>query len=740
VGEATVKPTEDASGDPGRLAQRAARREAWSLPVAEVRFARQHAKALDKLGIRTIGDLIRHLPNRHMDLSTVVEIAKVKEGETVTVSGVVRGVRANRPRPKLSVVSVALFDGSGYMFGTWFNQAYVADRLTEGTRAVFSGTVRRAQGRLEMNAPFFEVLEGGEGEAEGGAPGGDASSPAGGAPAHVAVKGPHAARIIPIHPTTAGLSTTWVRRLVFEALEGWGDVPDPLPPGLRVKRGLAPLAWSLRQAHFPDDEASRALAWNRLAYEELLFMQLALASRRAFLATEVKAPPCPWPSELGKRYVGGLPWVLTGDQAKTIEAIGQDMARPHPMNRMLFGEVGSGKTVVATAAMLGAVGAGSQAAMMAPTEVLAEQYARRIGPSLDDIGVSWARLAGSTKAAEKKRILAGLASGDIQVAFGTHALIEGGVTFAKLALAVVDEQHRFGVRQRLALASKGKREAPHVLVMTATPIPRTLAMTVYGDLDVSVLKERPGGDVGSRVTTKVLDRKHRAWAYDLIKKEVKAGRQAYVVCPIVDESDTLQVRAATKEIERLADKEFWGLRLGLLHGRLASADKEGTMRKFAAGELDILVATTVIEVGVDVQNATVMLIEDAERFGLAQLHQLRGRVGRGEHHGWCLLFADPGTEEGKARMEAIATKSDGFELAELDLKIRGPGELFGTRQSGMPDLKAARLGRDAELISWAQEDARALVAHDARLAAPRHAALAGELEERFAGQLEWLRA
>lgn len=729
MGEATVKPTEGASGDPGpaaggpaddpsRLAQRAARREAWSLPVAEVRFARQHTKALDKLGIRTIGDLIRHLPNRHVDLSTVAEIAKVKEGETVTVAGVVRAVRTNRPRPRLSVVSVALFDGSGYMFGTWFNQAYVADRLTEGTRAVFSGTVRRAQGRLEMNAPFFEVLGGEDGE----------------------VKGPHAARIIPIHPTTAGLSTTWVRRLVFEALEGWGDVPDPLPPGLRVKRGLAPLAWSLRQAHFPDDEASRALAWNRLAYEELLFMQLALAARRAFLATEVKATPCPWPSELGKRYVEGLPWALTGDQANTIEAVGKDMTRPHPMNRMLFGEVGSGKTVVATAAMLGSVGAGSQAAMMAPTEVLAEQYARRIGPSLDALGVSWARLAGSTKAAEKKRILAGLASGDTQVAFGTHALIEGDVKFAKLALAVVDEQHRFGVRQRLALASKGGREAPHVLVMTATPIPRTLAMTVYGDLDVSVLKDRPGGDVASRVTTKVLDRKHRAWAYDLIKKEVKTGRQAYVVCPIVDESDTLQVRAATKEIERLADKEFWGLRLGLLHGRLASADKEGTMRKFAAGELDILVATTVIEVGVDVQNATVMLIEDAERFGLAQLHQLRGRVGRGEHPGWCLLFADPGTEEGKARMEAIATRSDGFELAELDLKIRGPGELFGTRQSGMPDLKAARLGRDAELISWAQEDARALVAHDARLAAPRHAALAGELEERFAGQLEWLRA
>lgn len=689
---------------------RAAALAAWDLDVSAARYVdRSRAEALGRLGIETVRDLVMHFPFRYVDLTDVRDLLSVKPGTEATVVGKVHDIKVKKPRPRLSIVEVAIVDGTGVLLGVWFNQPYMASRFVRDERVAFAGTVTLEYGLKQMRNPFVEKL------------GVDESDES-------------AARIVPVHRTTEGLSTNWVRRLIASALEDAGDVPDFLPASLRIERELRPLSAALADIHFPRAMADAQAARRRLAYEELLCLQLGMLQRRYHLTRELPGIAHVTDGAALAALRDTCPFEPTGDQVRAIDEILRDMRAPEPMNRLLLGDVGTGKTLVAAHALCAVADTGSQAAMMAPTEVLAHQYAEKVGPLLDSAGVTWALLTGSTPAAERRDILARAADGSLTVLFGTHALLDAKVAFSRLSLAIVDEQHRFGVGQRLGL--RGKGASADLLVMTATPIPRSLALTLYGDLSTSYLRERPNS-AGSR-TTELVHMTGRERAYKRVREAVKQGRQAYIVCALVDESDAAQAKAATNEADRLARKVFSDLRVGLLTGRMKPSEKAAVMRRFRDGEIDILVATTVIEVGIDVPNATVMIIEDADRFGLAQLHQLRGRVGRGDHPGLVMLFADPKTAEGKARMQAIVSTEDGFALAEEDLALRGEGQLLGDRQHGLPELRLASLVHDRDLLDLARADAAALVAADPHLARPDHAPLGIEVRRRFGAAWTWV--
>ncbi|MDF1542528.1 MAG: ATP-dependent DNA helicase RecG [Anaerosomatales bacterium] len=694
------------------MPERIGRLTRWQRPVGEARFVdRARADALERLGVHTIGDLVRHFPFRYLDLSDVRPLVKALPGNEITVTGRVHKVTVKRPRPRLTIVEVAITDSTGILLGVWFNQPYMAERFQEGEHVAFAGRVEQEFGFLQMKNPFVERL-------------GSAEAPS------------HLGRVLPIHRATEGLTTNWLRRLIAAAVDDVADVPDFLPVRLRIRHGLLSERLAVRAMHFPRDFAEASAARQRLAYDELLCLQLGLAARRHTITVERSGIAHVTDGPSLQQLRSAMPFALTADQTAAVAEILDDMASSRPANRMLLGDVGTGKTAVAAHALAAVDDTGTQAAMMAPTEVLAVQYAERVGPLLDEAGVSWALLTGSTGAKARTEILAGLESGDIRVLFGTHALIETAVHFRRLSLAIVDEQHRFGVVQRLALRQKGA--AADMLVMTATPIPRSLALTRFGDLDTSYLRQRPHGDGEPRVTTRLVTKAHREEAYEEVRSAVRQGRQAYVVCALVDESDVLQARSANAEAKRLAREVFRDLRVGVLTGRMTSAERLDTMQRFRAAELDVLVATTVIEVGVDVPNATVMLIEDAERFGLAQLHQLRGRVGRGRYPGSVLLFADPKTAESRSRMKAVVSTTDGFVLAEEDLRLRGAGQLMGEAQHGLPELSVASLVDDVDLLDSARADAREIIAADPHLSAPEHAALGAEAKRRFAEGWTWV--
>jgi ATP-dependent DNA helicase RecG len=669
----------------------------------------RRAEALGKLGVDTVGDLIRHYPFRYLDLANVSDLRTVPVGSDSTVIGRVHEIKVKRPRPRLTITEVAIVDGSGALIGVWFNQPYIEQRFRIGERVAFAGTVTFDFGLKQMRSPFVEKLAD------------DAD-------------GPEIARILPIHRATEGLSTNWIRRLIAEALEYAGSQADPLPSSLRLARQLQPLGQALSEIHFPTSMDAVDAARRRLAYDELLAIQLVMASRRHRITEERPGFPHVADGPHLAALRDAMPFDLTDGQQAAVRDILSDMSAKRPMNRMLLGDVGTGKTAVAACALAACADSGSQAAMMAPTEVLAAQYAGAVGPLLDAIGVTWRLLTGSTKSTERTSTLAGLADGSVTVAFGTHALIQESVVFSRLTLAVVDEQHRFGVNQRLAL--RGKGIGLDLLVMTATPIPRSLALTLYGDLEASYLRERPGGRGSGHITTRVVPRSGRADAYAAVRAAVANGNQAYVVCALVDESDAAQAKAATTEARRLKQQVFTDLRVDVLTGQMPSSDKALAMDRFRAGKTDVLVATTVIEVGVDVPAATVMIVEDAERFGLAQLHQLRGRVGRGAAPGEVLLFADPKTPVGMARMEAIVSTNDGFELAEYDLRLRGEGEVLGDRQSGLPGLRLASLATDQDLIEQSREDAIALIHKDPTLSAPEHVPLREDAHARVGSAWE----
>ena len=666
---------------------------ALNAPLRIPNAGEKQREAAAALGLATVGDLLAHLPRDTRESRTVAELGK---GEQATVTVEVRSItsRPVRRRGMRPIVEAVVADESGAMKAAFFNQPWLVSKYPAGTRLVLHGTFdARNRFRVTSHAPTAEGV-GGAGDV-----------------AH--------------YPATEGLSSTQILALVQEHLPLARAATEPLPGRLRARHRLPDRPAALLAAHGGDAEGGR----RRLAFDELLLVQLDLLRRRAHRREAVRAAALDLPFEAGGQGAGPgltmrwlqtlLPFEPTGDQRRAIELIIGDLALEHPMQRLLMGEVGSGKTVVALAAMLRAVEHGRQAALMAPTETLAEQHFATLQALMPGEAVPAALLTGSTPAARRTDVLGKLASGELGLVVGTHALIEDDVRFASLAVVVVDEQHRFGVRQRSRLDAKaGAGLVPHVLHMTATPIPRTLALLGYGDLDVTELRELPKGR--QPIDTHVASgERERSRAYERIREELRGGRQAYVVCPLVSESEALQARAATAEYERLSETELQGFRVALLHGQMRPAEKAAAMRSFASGEADVLVATTVIEVGVDVPNATVMLVEDAERYGISQLHQLRGRVGRGEHRSLCLLFGPKESE----RLRALAEHTDGFRLAEIDLRLRGEGELTGTRQSGAPAFRYAVLPQDAELLERARVSAREILDADPALTAAEHVPL-----------------
>lgn len=671
------------------------------------------AASARKLGLKTLGDLLSHYPCRHEDFTVQKRIGELKWGEEATVRCRVEKVGLKRTRRRnLRLVKAMVGDETGYMEAIWYNQDYLADQLTPGDELLLRGTYEGGGAIYKVRS--HEVL-GKEGA------------------------GLHTTGFVPVYSTTEKISVKRLRGWLGRVRPLMARLADPLAPALRAELMLPWRADAIDSMHFPRTLADFKLAERRLIFEELYLMQVGLLSRRRHFGRERRGAALGPVGELTRDFIHGLPFRLTPDQKRVCSEISADLQRSEPMQRLLQGDVGSGKTVVAVYSMLRAVEDGRQAALMAPTEVLAEQHYFNLERMLSGLGVRLAFLSSRLKAAERKELLAGVARGEIDIVVGTHALIQEDVGFKRLAVVVVDEQHRFGVRQREELAEKATRGGvtPHVLHMTATPIPRTLALTLYGDLDVSTITALPAGR--RQIRTWLVPEAKRPGAYGFIRGQLDAGRQCYVVCPLIEESEALEARAVETEAERLVAGEFAGYRVGVLHGQMPGPHKQETMRCFAAGEIQVLVATTVIEVGVDVPNATVMLVEEADRFGLAQLHQLRGRVGRGEYESYCLLFGDPGTEPAERRLEAMTSTADGFKLADIDLEIRGEGQLFGARQSGLPDLKLARLARDHELLKLARSKASELVAADPELERPENALLREEVERVFGDSVEWLR-
>ncbi|MBU1492641.1 MAG: ATP-dependent DNA helicase RecG [Actinomycetota bacterium] len=661
---------------------------------------------LRKAGIATVADLLLHTPRRYIDRSLLAPLAELPVGEEVTAIGTVKKVAVRRPRAKMTIVEATIFDGASYLFAVWFNQPFRARQLTEGSEVALSGRIERFRGRLQMKSPDADVLD---------------------RPAESLITG----RVVPVHPSAGGVGPGWLRRAIHNALSRARPVSDPLPAEMRERLGLCDRDTALFDIHFPETMDAIGPARQRLVFDELFRLEVALAIRKHRQIEEEEGIEHVLGAGLVDSFIESLPYTLTGAQRRVIGEIQHDMASSHPMHRLLQGEVGSGKTIVAMAALLTGVQGGFQGAVMAPTEVLAEQHYLGLAPLAALVGVRMALLTGSSQ--DRTGVIEAVAAGTVDVVVGTHALIQEGVGFDRLGIAVVDEQHRFGVHQRVGLRDKADGPQPDLLIMTATPIPRTLAMTLYGDLDVSVLDEMPAGR--KEVRTIGASAGEMGPIYDLIRTEVAAGRQAFVVCPLVEDSVKLQVASATAEYERL-QAVFPDLRLGLLHGQMRSADKESVMAEMRAGDIDVLVATTVIEVGIDITNATVMVVEDADRFGLSQLHQLRGRVGRGEHPSTCVLVAEPTTPEGEQRLAAMLATTDGFRLAEEDLRIRKQGTVFGARQAGMPDLRLADILEDTETLIVARREAFGLVADDPDL--QRHPEVAAELQALLGGEAEWL--
>lgn len=680
------------------------------LPVTELKgVGDATAKSLAKLDVHTVLDVLMYYPRRYIDRSREARIADLEVGEEATILVKVVRTEKRQVRSGRSMVIADVTDGSSYLKVTFFNQPYRQKQLGEGTEVVLFGRIELFQGRRQMTNPLVDRI------------------------------GDQTARIVPIYPQSekAGIMTWDMARLCAETLRRSGEFAEPLDQALLDRLDLVDRNTAFSGIHAPESMREASAARRRLAFDELLRVQVELVRRKRELErTAVGIAHDVGDGTGGRlvdRFIEQLPYQLTGAQRRAIGEIVTDLAKGHPMHRLLQGDVGAGKTLVAVAALLVAVQGGHQGALMAPTEVLAEQHHLGIRALLEGFMVPDADednlfggaglerqlrvvlLTNRTPAGERRRILADLADGSIDIAIGTHSLISEGIEFGSLGVVVIDEQHRFGVEQRAALRDKGSGQAiPDVLVMTATPIPRTAAMTVYGDLDVSVLDELPPGrtPIVTRWARSELD---EADVWQQVRDEVAGGRQAYVVCPLIDESEKLEVHSAHETFEELTAGELSGLRVGLLHGRVAAADKEAVMGAFRRGELDVLVATTVIEVGVDVPNATVMVILDAARFGIAQLHQLRGRVGRGAAESHCWLVGEPTTADGEARIEALVHSTDGFELAEIDLDLRGEGTIMGERQKGQNDLKLASLRRDREWVVAARETAISILDADPML-------------------------
>ncbi|MFQ5462754.1 MAG: ATP-dependent DNA helicase RecG [Phycisphaerae bacterium] len=666
------------------------------------------ARILAGLGIHTVADLIEHFPFRHESRPKSQAIGTLRENETATVIGGIRSVRT-KSRFGSAPVTVLVEDGTGRCRVRWFNAPYVADQLQRGRVIRVCGKVGVDDDLAIFTNPVFEVFE----------------DPA-------LVLKDDVDQWYPVYPATGELSSKQIARIIDSVLEeAAAQVGEFVPETVRMRRRLPPRSAAIVAMHHPANAEGFEAARKSLAYQELFLLQMAVLLARHKLRHAGRAPRFAGTEVIDQRIRHRLPFTLTGGQDRCIEEICADLASERPMNRMLQGDVGSGKTVVAAYAALVAVANRAQVALLAPTELLARQHYGKFEAMLAQSRVRMGLLVGATDKKQRGMLLADLERGNIDILIGTHALLEDNVRFAKLGLIIVDEQHKFGVRQRGLLRRKGI--APHCLVLTATPIPRTLAMTVFGDLDLSSIRDLPPGRQPVRTQVVPGDRVEEAWCF--VRKRLAAGEQAYIVYPLVEESEQLDLQAAGVEAERLEEGALHGYRVGLLHGRMAAAEKERVMAAFRRGEIQALVATTVVEVGVDVANATVMVIQHAERYGLSQLHQLRGRVGRGRKQAYCLLIAGGQGNASWGRLGVLAGTSDGFRIAEEDLRFRGPGELLGTRQHGMPPLKVADLMRDLDVLEHARADALRLLRDDPELKAPEHRTLRGAVVGRYGGSL-----
>ena len=675
-----------------------------------VRFLRGvgpvRAEHLAKLGIETVEDLIEHFPHRHGYQGPRQPIAELLEGQSATVVAQLTDVEQRRGRARHFLLAM-VEDDTGSCLVRWFNARYLVDKLQIGQWLRLHGKVTSYDGMLQLVNPRVDMLD----------------EPAG---------GDEGDRYEPVYPATAEVSSGQLSRLVQTALDiALDQVEDWCPPAVRQRRQWPTRGWAIQRMHHPDDADQAELARRRLAYDELMLLQVAMALRRAHARQGDRAQPIRVSPNVDQRIRNRLPFMLTGAQERVTEQIVDDLAQPHPMNRLLQGDVGSGKTAVAVYVALAAIATGLQVAMMAPTEILAEQHFKKFDQYLAGSRVRHMLLTGGLTAGARKAALATIAGGQVDLVVGTHALIQDDVNFDRLGVVIVDEQHRFGVAQRAIIRGKGLW--PHYLVMTATPIPRTLALTVFGDLDVSIIDELPPGR--QPVDTRVLKPSQLDAAYDFLRTRLAQGEQAYIVYPLVEQSEQLDLPAAAQEVDDLSRGVLADWRVELLHGKMKNEDKQRVMADFAAGRIDVLVATTVIEVGIDVPNATVMMVHHAERFGLSQLHQLRGRVGRGRSASYCLLMTGSETPLGWQRLSVLAATNDGFRIAEEDLRLRGPGELAGIRQHGLPELKVADLVTDLDLLEAARADGRQIIDADPRLDRSEHVALRRALIRRLGGKI-----
>ncbi len=695
----------------------------WETPIQYVKgVGPVRAMLLKKLEIETLEDLLYFFPFRYEDRTALKKIASLIPGEEQAILAEVKAVSlVDTPRKRMKIVDVAFSDGTGLLHAKWFNQAYLKEYFKVGDKVMLSGRTKvnvYSGGRLEMASPQYEKLDENEPQI-------------------------HTGRIVPIYHETKGLSSRQIRSLMMGTLNRYMRLlPEMLPPGLIKKYKFLPLSKAITNLHFPSGEWDVALfnsgespPHKRLSFDEFFLLQTGLALRKKMRAEEECGIAFSRPSPLLTELLNLIPFRLTGAQERVLSQIKKDMAYIKPMNRLIQGDVGSGKTIVALMAILLAIDHGYQAALMAPTEILAEQHLQTLKKYLEKLGKTVVLLTSDMKKKEKTAVLHQIESGESDLVIGTHALIQDGIHFKKLGLTVVDEQHKFGVLQRAKLRQKGV--LPDMLIMTATPIPRTLGMTLYGDLNISVIDELPPGR--SPILTSLFYGKKRDRAYKLLEEELNKGRQGYVVCPLVVESEKVDLRAATELYDELKKEIFKDRRIGLLHGRLKRDEKEWIMRDFKEGKIDLLIATTIVEVGIDVPNATIMLIEHVERFGLAQLHQLRGRVGRGSEQSYCLMVAAfPLSKEGKRRLAAMVGSTDGFKIAEVDLEIRGPGEFFGTRQSGIPALRVANLIRDVKILEAARKDAFEWLDRHPQLEDAESLPIRSFMERKWHGKLEWL--
>ena len=657
-------------------------------PVGSLKgVGEEMARKLARLGIYSAGELINHFPRRYEDFSKIIPIRDMRTGN-VTFSGQVERVVGRYARArKLHLTEAIISDGTGTVKAIWFNQSYLAKSIPTGTPVLVSGELKFKNNDLAMQSPAIEKLEPGKDMKDTG-------------------------RIVSIYPETEGLSSKQIRGLVLPLLPLVATLPETLPPEVVSGSALMPYAMAVAEIHMPTSAGTLEVARRRLAFEEVWYLVLASLVIKHEIKTEVTTP-IPFKVEAAKAFVEVIDFELTPAQKQAAWEIFQDLGHEQPMNRLLEGDVGSGKTVVATMAMTMAMAGGFQASLMVPTEILARQHEAKIGPLVAKLGYETTLVLGKQSPAERKVSLAKIASGQPLLVIGTQALIGDKVNFPNLGLVIIDEQHRFGVGQRQNLKAKSGR-LPHMLSMTATPIPRTLQLTVYGDLDITIIDSLPPGR--QPIKTQAVEAGKRDAAYAFINSQIDEGRQAFVVCPLIEDSDTMGARSVTAEVERLQKGPFKHRRIGLLHGKLPADEKQAVMTKFASGELDLLVATSVIEVGIDVPNASVMLIEGAERFGLAALHQLRGRIGRGQHASYCFLVAEAKGKATVERIKALEKSQDGFRLAQIDLEIRGPGQIYGRAQHGTLDLQLADIG-DVKLLAEVRASASAFIARDGAMKA-----------------------